>query len=83
MPAAGAKPVVSDWLKQGRGGKQPRAILGMSLQTAQTCGHGYKVSKVLVEQGQNISKEFYLSILPDRATATLIIICLHGRRDEY
>ncbi len=50
------------------------AILGMSLQTAQTSGHGHRVSKVLVEQGQDISKELYLSILPDRATATLMLI---------
>ena len=32
------------------------------------------MKKVLVEQGLNIAKELYLSILPDRATAKNVII---------
>jgi succinyl-CoA synthetase beta subunit len=32
------------------------------------------VGKVLVEQGLNIAKELYLSVLPDRATATNVIM---------
>jgi len=50
------------------------AILGMTLQTAQTGGTGKKVGKVLIEKGVSIDRELYLSILPDRATASLMII---------
>ena len=50
------------------------AILGMILATAQTAGHGHTVRQVLVEQGQDIKEELYLSILPDRATASMMII---------
>ena len=50
------------------------AILGMSLVTKQTGAVGKKVSKVLVEQGVNIKKELYLSIIPDRETATITIV---------
>jgi succinyl-CoA synthetase beta subunit len=50
------------------------AILGMTLATAQTGGRGHIVRRVLVEQGQKIREEFYLSILPDRETASVMII---------
>lgn len=49
-------------------------ILGMNLITHQTGPEGRFVKKVLVEQGLNIQKELYLSIIPDRATATVVII---------
>jgi succinyl-CoA synthetase beta subunit len=49
-------------------------IIGMNLVTHQTGPEGRKVRKVLVEQGLNIVKELYLSILPDRATATIVIM---------
>ena len=49
-------------------------ILGMTLQTAQTGGKGVKVRTLLLERGVTIERELYLSILPDRATATLLII---------
>jgi len=49
-------------------------ILGMNLITHQTGPEGRQVKKVLVEQGLNIQKELYLSIIPDRATATIVII---------
>ncbi len=51
-----------------------KAILGMTLQTAQTGGTGKKVKTILLERGVNIDHEYYLSILPDRDTATLMII---------
>jgi len=51
-----------------------RAILGMTLTTAQTGGTGHTVSRVLVEQGCNIEQEMYLSVLPDRETASIMII---------
>jgi succinyl-CoA synthetase beta subunit len=50
------------------------AIHGMTLHTAQTGGNGKKVTKLLLEQGINIDREFYLSILPDQSTASLLII---------
>ena len=49
-------------------------ILGMNLVTHQTGPAGQLVRKVLVEQGLNIAKELYLSILPDRGTATNVIM---------
>lgn len=49
-------------------------ILGMNLVTHQTGPGGQRVGKVLVEQGLAIAKELYLSILPDRATATHVIM---------
>jgi succinyl-CoA synthetase beta subunit len=51
-----------------------KEIIGMNLVTHQTGPEGQKVGKVLVEQGLNIAKELYLSILPDRATATNVIM---------
>jgi succinyl-CoA synthetase beta subunit len=49
-------------------------ILGMTLVTHQTGPEGRLVKKVLVEQGLDIAKELYLSILPDRANAKHLIM---------
>ncbi|MDM8522374.1 ADP-forming succinate--CoA ligase subunit beta [Desulfococcaceae bacterium HSG8] len=49
-------------------------IIGMNLVTHQTGPEGRLVKKVLVEQGLNIDKELYLSIVPDRATAKVVIM---------
>jgi succinyl-CoA synthetase beta subunit len=49
-------------------------IIGMTLVTHQTGPEGREVKKVLVEQGLDIAKEFYLSIMPDRATAKVVIM---------
>lgn len=49
-------------------------IIGMNLVTHQTGPEGKEVKKVLVEQGLNIAKELYLSIIPDRATANIVIM---------
>ena len=49
-------------------------ILGMTLVTHQTGPEGRRVRKVLVEQGLNIKKELYLSIIPDRASAKIVIM---------
>ena len=49
-------------------------IIGMNLVTHQTGPEGRIVRKVLVEQGLNIAKELYLSIIPDRATAKVVIM---------
>ncbi len=50
------------------------AMLGMTLVTHQTGPQGKRVNMLLIEQGLNIQKELYLSLLPDRATATIAII---------
>ena len=50
------------------------SILGMNLITHQTGPGGKIVKKVLIEAGQKIKKEFYLSLLVDRASASVVIM---------
>lgn len=49
-------------------------ILGMQLVTHQTGPEGKKVKMVLVEEGSNIDKELYLSMILDRDTSQLAFI---------
>ncbi len=49
-------------------------ILGMTLVTPQTGAAGKLVRKVYVEAGCNIAKEYYLSLLVDRAKRGVVII---------
>jgi succinyl-CoA synthetase beta subunit len=49
-------------------------ILGMNLVTHQTGPEGRRVGKVLIEQGLDIAKELYLSLIPDRATAGVVVM---------
>ncbi|MCG8642080.1 MAG: ADP-forming succinate--CoA ligase subunit beta [Desulfobacterales bacterium] len=49
-------------------------MLGMTLITHQTGPEGRKVNRLLIEAGQDIAKEFYLSLLVDRATASIMIM---------
>jgi len=49
-------------------------ILGMTLVTHQTGPEGRLVQKLLVEAGQEIERELYLSLLVDRATASVVIM---------
>jgi len=49
-------------------------IIGMELVTHQTGPQGRRVTKVLVEQGLNIEKELYLSIIPDRNIAKIVVM---------
>lgn len=49
-------------------------IIGMNLVTHQTGDRGRPVKKVLVEQGLNIDKELYLSIVPDRESAKIVVM---------
>lgn len=44
------------------------AILGMQLKTHQTGPEGQKVRRLLIEDGADIKKEYYLAVLTDRAT---------------
>src|SRR5690606_19609791 len=49
-------------------------ILGMQLVTHQTGPEGKKVKKVLIEEGSNIEKELYLSMILDRDTSSVAFI---------
>jgi len=51
-----------------------REIIGMNLVTHQTGAEGRRVKKVLVEEGLNIEKELYLGIIPDRASAQIVVM---------
>jgi succinyl-CoA synthetase beta subunit len=51
-----------------------RNILGQTLVTKQTGSDGRIVSKVLVEPGANIRKEFYLAVLLDRAVSRPLVM---------
>jgi succinyl-CoA synthetase beta subunit len=50
------------------------AILGMRLVTPQTGPKGQKVRKVLVEEGMDIRRELYLSMLVDRETQSVTVL---------
>lgn len=49
-------------------------ILGMQLVTPQTGPEGKKVSRIYIEQGCDIAKEYYISLLVDRNTSRVTII---------
>ncbi len=54
--------------------KAAESILGMTLVTKQTGPEGRLVKTVLIEKGVSIKKELYLSIIPDRVTASITIV---------
>ncbi len=49
-------------------------ILGMQLKTHQTGPEGQKVRRLLVEEGADIQKEYYVAALTDRATQKVAIM---------
>jgi succinyl-CoA synthetase beta subunit len=51
-----------------------KQMIGMTLVTHQTGPEGRKVSRVLVEEGLQIDRELYLSVLIDRAAACPVVI---------
>src|ERR1700674_4707151 len=51
-----------------------RQMLGATLVTVQTGPHGKQVNRLYVEDGSDIDKEFYLSILVDRETAEVSFV---------
>lgn len=56
-----------------------KEILGMTLVTPQTGAKGKLVRKVWIEQGANIAKEFYLSLIVDRANCSVaFVVCKDG-----
>jgi len=66
----GVKPAQSEQEVESVAGQ----IIGMNLVTHQTGAQGRPVKKILVEQGLNIAQELYLSIIPDRETAKIVIM---------
>lgn len=54
--------------------KNASAILGMQLVTKQTGPEGQKVKTLLIEEGMEIKKELYFSILPDRGSQRIVLI---------
>jgi succinyl-CoA synthetase beta subunit len=49
-------------------------ILGMQLKTHQTGPEGQKVRRLLIEEGADIKKEYYLAVLTDRATQKVALM---------
>jgi succinyl-CoA synthetase beta subunit len=49
-------------------------ILGMQLVTHQTGAEGQKVRRLLIEEGADIKKEYYVAALTDRATQSVAIM---------
>lgn len=49
-------------------------LLGKVLVTHQTGPDGKKVNRLLIEEGSNIAKEYYLSFVNDRSTAKIVMI---------
>jgi succinyl-CoA synthetase beta subunit len=49
-------------------------ILGMQLKTHQTGPEGQKVRRLYIEEGADIQKEYYLSLVTDRATQKVAFI---------
>jgi succinyl-CoA synthetase beta subunit len=51
-----------------------REMIGITLVTHQTGPEGKMVKRVLIEKGCNIDKEYYLSLLVDRATSKVTLV---------
>src|SRR6266849_10824713 len=54
--------------------KLARAMIGMTLVTHQTGPEGRRVSRVLIEEGLQMQRELYLSIVLDRAAGKPVIM---------
>ena len=54
--------------------KYATEILGKTLVTKQTGPAGKKVNRLLIEEGSNIKKEYYLSFVIDRQTARVVMM---------
>lgn len=54
---------------------EAKRMLGMTLVTPQTGPAGKEVGRIFVEEGCDIDRELYLSVLVDRATSRIAFIC--------
>ena len=69
MPAAAARAAASSWrARKPKSSELAGQILGMQLVTHQTGPQGQKVRRLLIEEGADIKKEYYVAVLTDRAT---------------
>ncbi len=50
------------------------AILGMQLVTHQTGPHGQKVRRLLIEEGADIRKEYYVGMVVDRVSQRIVLM---------
>ena len=50
------------------------SILGMQLVTPQTGSEGQKVRRLLIEEGADIKKEYYVAMVTDRATQRVVLM---------
>src|SRR5580765_4517586 len=76
--------VVKAQIHAGGGGKVAKSldevkklassILGMQLKTHQTGPQGQKVRRLLIEEGADIKKEYYVAVLTDRATQKVALM---------
>ena len=59
-----------------------KEMLGNTLVTIQTGPHGKQVNRLYIEEGSDISKEFYLSMLVDRTTSRVsFVVSTEGGMD--
>ena len=57
-------------------------MLGATLVTVQTGEHGKQVNRLYIEEGSDIAKEFYLSLLVDRETSRVsVVVSTEGGMD--
>ena len=54
--------------------KEAQRLLGSVLVTHQTGPHGKQVNRLYIEEGSDIDKEFYLSILVNRETSEVSFV---------
>jgi len=79
-PELGGVNVVRDGIEGGveaakaRVGELAGRMLGSTLVTVQTGPHGKPVSRLYVEQGIDIERELYLSVLLDRSTSKNVVM---------
>ena len=60
-----------------------KQMLGATLVTIQTGPPGKQVNRLYIEEGSDIDKEFYLSLLVDRETSRSLVRRLDRRRREH
>ncbi|QDL90956.1 ADP-forming succinate--CoA ligase subunit beta [Paroceanicella profunda] len=81
-PEAGPKGGVRICKSVEEAAEETQKMLGRTLVTAQTGEAGKQVNRVYIEDGSDIEKEFYLSLLVDRQTARVsFVVSTEGGMD--
>src|SRR5579862_6079850 len=73
-PSAGGKGGVRIAKSVAEVNEFSKQMLGATLVTVQTGPHGKQVNRLYIEEGSDIDKEFYLSILVDRETSEVSFV---------